>query len=128
MNLLNNDMLRFQKLKYAQSALLDVGAAEAAAVVTVEVQPWPKELAKQAQAIRQMLGAAEGPLSAEDVAGLFTGRRTSKRVAQVLELLRCWWRWGKRPWLRSAGMWGCKGTTYNKSVYSIKESKLKILL
>ena len=60
---------------------------EAPTVVTVEPQAWPKALPKQVQAIRQLLVAAEGPLSAGDVAGLFKGRRTKKRVGQVTEIL-----------------------------------------
>lgn len=79
----------YQNPEYAaqaqQNALLTV--AETSGVVSVDPQAWPKGLTQQVTAVRQVLGAASAPLTADEVASSFKGRQTKKKVGEVTEIL-----------------------------------------
>ncbi len=49
-------------------------------------QPWPKPLAEQVEAVRRVLSAAGGPVTAAEVAARFQ-RASKDRVAEILETL-----------------------------------------
>jgi hypothetical protein len=52
-----------------------------------EPQPWPEEPRAQFGAVRDLLDIADSPLSAEDVARAFKGRRSPTRRRRVQEVL-----------------------------------------
>ncbi len=65
-----------------------IAVADAPIPVTpVEKQAWPSTLAAQAQAVRAALVALAAPASVRDVAGVFKGSKTKKRLATIGELL-----------------------------------------
>lgn len=67
----------------SQSQLIEVEQTPIA-IVSTEKQAWPSTLAAQAQAVRAALVTLSVPATVHDVAELFKGRKTKKRV-EVIE-------------------------------------------
>ena len=66
------------------------GDEEALAAVALQAtsQPWPKDAVDQVRAVADVLSAAHGPLSLDEIAVRFTGRGPwKKRLPKLLEML-----------------------------------------
>ena len=71
-----------------QQTLLEVAPAAVGSqrAATLQVD-WPKALKDRATAVRTILAGFGSPVSVENVAEGFKGRRTQKRLAEVEEIL-----------------------------------------
>lgn len=70
-----------------QTSMIDMASTPDAVPAPVEKQAWPKALKDRATAVRSLLVDFGSPVALDAVAGGFKGRRTSKRLAEVGEIL-----------------------------------------
>lgn len=70
-----------------QAPLLDVAGADELPPLPADRQPWPPTMAAQATAVRQALLRLDRPAGAPEVAALFDGKPTPKRVTAVEDIL-----------------------------------------
>ncbi|MBK7618211.1 MAG: hypothetical protein IPJ10_02565 [Flavobacteriales bacterium] len=64
-----------------------VDAVDASTASTLSTRQWPKDLPAQAAALTEVLGNLAAPASVEEIAGLFSGKSSKKRVNEMQRLL-----------------------------------------
>ncbi|MFZ1734409.1 MAG: DNA methyltransferase [Flavobacteriales bacterium] len=73
--------------KQASLAVDTVDAVDASTASTLSTRQWPKDLPAQAAALTEVLGNLAAPASVEEIAGLFSGKSSKKRVNEMQRLL-----------------------------------------
>jgi hypothetical protein len=75
------------EVQHRQPALMEMTDSTKETVTSAEKQLYPDTLKDCATAIRALLAAFTSPVSVEDVAAGFKGRRTQKRINDIAEIL-----------------------------------------